>query len=179
MNFQPMCRFGGYMLKDSTGLAQTIQTYARTKQPHRVSTMHPSREPSCYHRNLVSWTAMITRFSQNLGFSETLKTFSQMRELPCKDALSWTSLIDGYAKSGDSEAALLTYKRMIVDGIVIDQHVLCTALNACPALKDCKFGKCLHSTVLKLGLQTEVSVGNALTDMYVKNKKRCAEIISL
>ncbi|KAM2880992.1 hypothetical protein COP2_014121 [Malus domestica] len=144
-----MCRFGGYMLKDSTGLAQTIQTYARTKQPHRVSTMHPSREPSCYH------------------------------ELPCKDALSWTSLIDGYAKSGDSEAALLTYKRMIVDGIVIDQHVLCTALNACPALKDCKFGKCLHSTVLKLGLQTEVSVGNALTDMYVKNKKRCAEIISL
>ncbi|KAM1396042.1 hypothetical protein ACFX2I_013784 [Malus domestica] len=49
MNFQPVCRFGGYMLKDSTGLAQTIQTYARTKQPHRVSTMHPSREPSCYH----------------------------------------------------------------------------------------------------------------------------------
>ncbi|KAB2631751.1 pentatricopeptide repeat-containing protein [Pyrus ussuriensis x Pyrus communis] len=266
MNFQQACRFGGYMFKDSTSLAQTIQTYARTKQLHRGKELHAqllrNEYPLCIflanhllnmyskcgevdyalklfdtmrQRNLVSWTAMITGFSQNLRFSETLETFSQMRvagekptqfafasviracvflgsieigrmmhsltlklglacelfvgsnladmywkcgvtvdackvfeEMPFKDAVSWTSMIDGYAKSGDSEAALLTYKKMIVDGIVIDQHVLCTALNACSALKDCKFGKCLHSTVLKLGLQTEVSVGNALTDMYAK-----------
>ncbi|CAL2273124.1 unnamed protein product [Prunus armeniaca] len=266
MNFQAVCRFGGHMLQDATTLAQTIQTYARTKQLNRGKELHAqllrTEYPPCIflanhllnmyskcgevdyalkvfdkmpQRNLVSWTAMITGFSQNRRFSETLKTFSQMRgagenptqfafasviracvflgsieigrqmhslalklglafelfvgsnladmywkfrlmadackvfeEMPCKDAVSWTSMIDGYAKNGDSEEALLTYKRMVNDGIVIDQHVLCSALNACSALKACKFGKCLHSTVLKLGLQVEVSVGNALTDMYSK-----------
>lgn len=187
-------------------------------------------------RNLVSWTAMITGFSQNLRFSETLKAFSQMRgagenptqfafasviracvllgsieigkqlhslalklglacelfvgsnladmyskcgfivdackvfeEMPFKDAVSWTSMIDGYGKSGDFEAALLTYKRMINDGIGVDKHVLSSALSACSALKACKFGKCLHSTVVKSGLEVEVPVGNALTDMYSKS----------
>ncbi|KAM5559486.1 putative pentatricopeptide repeat-containing protein [Rosa sericea] len=188
------------------------------------------------HRNLVSWTAMVTGFSQNLRFSESFKAFSQMRsagesptqfaiasviracvvlgsveigrqlhslalklglacelfvgsnladmyskcgfmveackvfeEMPSKDAVSWTSMIDGYAKSGDSEAALLSYQRMINDGIGVDKYVVSSALSACSALKACQFGKCVHSSVVKLGLEVEVAVGNALVDMYSKS----------
>ncbi|XP_062002084.1 putative pentatricopeptide repeat-containing protein At5g52630 [Rosa rugosa] len=188
------------------------------------------------HRNLVSWTAMVTGFSQNLRFSDSFKAFSQMRsagesptqfafasviracvvlgsveigrqlhslalklglacelfvgsnladmyskcgfmveackvfeEMPSKDAVSWTSMIDGYAKSGDFEAALLSYKRMINDGIGVDKYVVSSALSACSALKACQFGKCVHSTVVKLGLEVEVAVGNALVDMYSKS----------
>nr|XP_004305340.2 PREDICTED: putative pentatricopeptide repeat-containing protein At5g52630 [Fragaria vesca subsp. vesca] len=188
------------------------------------------------HRNLVSWTAMVTGFSQNARFSECFKAFSEMRragesptqfafasvikgcvvlgsvemgrqlhclalklglscelfvgsnladmyskcgvmvdscrvfeEMPCKDAVSWTSMIDGYAKSGEFEAALVSYKRMINDGIGVDKYVVSSALSACSALRDCQFGKCVHSTVVKLGLEVEVAVGNALVDMYSKS----------
>ncbi|XP_041028189.1 putative pentatricopeptide repeat-containing protein At2g01510 [Juglans microcarpa x Juglans regia] len=187
------------------------------------------------HRNMVSWTAMITGFSQNKRFTEALETFCLMRnacesptqfafssvvragaalgwiefgrqmhclslkcsfsyelfvgsnladmyskcgsmveackvfeEMPCKDEVSWTAMIDGYAKNGDFEEALLAYKRMINDGLVIDQHVLCSTLNACGALKACKFGKALHSSVVKLGLELDTAVGNALTNVYLK-----------
>ncbi|KAG6682740.1 hypothetical protein I3843_13G139900 [Carya illinoinensis] len=187
------------------------------------------------HRNMVSWTAMITGFSQNKRFAETLETFCLMRnacesptqfafssvvragaalgwiefgrqmhclslkcsfsyelfvgsnladmyskcgsmveackvfeEMPCKDEVSWTTMIDGYAKSGDFEEALLAYKRMINDGLVIDQHVLCSTLNACGALKACKFGKSLHSSVVKMGFELETAVGNALMNVYLK-----------
>lgn len=186
-------------------------------------------------RNIVSWTAMITGFSQNLRLPEALETFCQMRnagesptqfafssvvracaslgwieigrqmhclalkcgfgyelfvgsnladmyskcramveackvfeEMPCKDEVSWTTMIDGYAKNGDFERALLAYKRMINDAFVIDQHVLCSTLSACGALKACNFGKSLHSSVVKLGFELEIAVGNALTDMYAK-----------
>ncbi|XP_024190268.1 pentatricopeptide repeat-containing protein At5g13270, chloroplastic [Rosa chinensis] len=90
-------------------------------------------------------------------------------EMPSKDAVSWTSMIDGYAKSGDFEAALLSYQRMINDGIGVDKYVVSSALSACSALKACQFGKCVHSTVVKLGLEVEVAVGNALVDMYSKS----------
>jgi len=186
-------------------------------------------------RNIVSWTAMITGFSQNLRLPEALGTFCQMQnagesptqfafssvvracaslgwieigrqmhclalkcgfgyelfvgsnladmyskcgamveackvfeEMPCKDEVSWTAMIDGYAKNGDFEAALLAYKRMINDGFVIDQHVLCSTLSACGAVKSYNFGKLLHSSVLKLGFELKIAVGNALTDMYAK-----------
>ncbi|PRQ43905.1 putative tetratricopeptide-like helical domain-containing protein [Rosa chinensis] len=183
---------------------------------------------------------MVTRFSQNLRFSESFKAFSQMRsagenptqfafasvirdcvvlgsveigrqlhslalklglacemfvgsnladmyskcgfmvdackvfeEMSSKDAVSWTLMIDGYGKSGDFEAALLSYQRMIIhninDGTGVDKYVVSSALSACSALKACQFGKCVHSTVVKLGLQVEVAVGNALVDMYSKS----------
>ncbi|KAJ7980117.1 Pentatricopeptide repeat [Quillaja saponaria] len=188
------------------------------------------------HRNIVSWTAMVTAFSQNLRFTEALETFCKMRlvgefptqfafssvlracaslgfiefgkqmhclalksglgyelfvgsnladmyskcreiyyackvfeEMPCKDEVLWTSMIDGYAKNGDFEDALLAYKKMISDGVVVDEHVLCTTLSACGALKACNFGKSLHSSIVKLGFEPKTSVQNALTDMYSKS----------
>lgn len=187
-------------------------------------------------RNMVSWTAMITGFSQNLRLPEAIKAFSQMRisslnptqfafasvikacvslrlisigkqmhclalksgldwniyvgsnladmyskcgvmvdackffeEIPCKDAVLWTAMIDGYAKNGEFEESLLAFKRMIRDGIVIDPHVLSVTLNACAAMKAHKSGKCLHSSVVKLGFEAKLVVGNALLDMYSKS----------
>ncbi|KAL5545858.1 hypothetical protein UlMin_005545 [Ulmus minor] len=186
-------------------------------------------------RNVVSWTAMITGFSQNLRLSEAVKAFSQMRiagenptqfafssvikgcsslrliefgkqmhclalkvgfdldiyvgsnvadmyskcgvlvdackcfeEMPCKDEVLWTAMIDGFAKNGEFEAALLAYKKMNKDEVVIDPHVLCTTLNACAAVKAHKFGKCLHSSVVKLGFESKLVLGNALVDVYSK-----------
>ncbi|KAK9289365.1 hypothetical protein L1049_007520 [Liquidambar formosana] len=186
-------------------------------------------------RNMVSWTAMITGFSQNFKFLEAVSTFCRMRiagqsptqfafssviraaaslgsiefgkqmhclslkcgfscelfvgsnladmyskwgvmydackifeEMPHKDEVSWTAMIDGYAKNGDFEEALLAFKRMIRDEVTIDQHVLSSTLVACGGLKVCNFGKSVHSNVVKLGFELEIVVGNALTDMYSK-----------
>ena len=105
-------------------------------------------------------------YSKCRAMIEACKVFEEM---PCKDEVSWTALIDGYAKNGNFEGALLAYKRMINDGFVIDQHVLCSTLSACGALKACNFGKSLHSSVVKLGFELDIAVGNALTDMYAKS----------
>ncbi|PRQ43895.1 putative pentatricopeptide [Rosa chinensis] len=98
-----------------------------------------------------------------------VEAYKVFEEMPSKDAVSWTSMIDGYAKSGDFEATLLSYQRMINDGIGVDKYVVSSALSASSALKACQFGKRVHSTVVKFGLEVEVAVGNALVDMYSKS----------
>nr|DAD48547.1 TPA_asm: hypothetical protein HUJ06_018484 [Nelumbo nucifera] len=186
-------------------------------------------------RNLVSWTALISGFSQNGRFLEALRTFVLMRgagekptqfafssviqssaslgliefgkqlhslsvksgfcnelyvgsnladmyskcgvladacrvfdEMPCKDEVSWTAMIDGYTKNGNFEEALLSFKKMSGEGVTIDQHVFCSTLGSCGALKASKIGMSLHSSIVKLGFESEIFVGNALTDMYSK-----------
>ncbi|KAJ0088556.1 hypothetical protein Patl1_32495 [Pistacia atlantica] len=89
-------------------------------------------------------------------------------EMEYKDEVLWTAMIDGYAKNGDFEGALLAYKRMVNEGIVMDHYVFCSTLSACGALKFCNSGMCLHSVVVKVGYELHISVGNALTDMYSK-----------
>lgn len=186
-------------------------------------------------RNLVSWTAMISGFSQNSEFLKAITTFCRMwvcgespnefafssviqacsslksvqigkqihclalkvgfsyelfvgsnladmyskcglmveacmvfEEMPSKDEVSWNSMIDGYAKNGYNQEALVAFRNMLIEDVRIDQHLLCSALCACGAYKASNFGRCLHSFVIKLGFNLHVSVGNALTDMYCK-----------
>nr|DAD39383.1 TPA_asm: hypothetical protein HUJ06_013706 [Nelumbo nucifera] len=89
-------------------------------------------------------------------------------EMPCEDEVSWTAMIDGYTKNGNFEEALLSFKKMSSEGVTIAQHVFCSTLGSCGALKVSKIGMSLHSSIVKLGFESEIFVGNALTDMYSK-----------
>ncbi|CAL9146828.1 unnamed protein product [Musa hybrid cultivar] len=209
-----------------------INMYAKCGDIHHAAALFDGMT----QRNLVSWSAMISGFSQNGQALEALRTFSLMcgagvrptefafssaiqasasfgslaygrqmhcssvklgfddelfvgsnlaemyagcgsliearlvfEEMPWKDEVSWTTMIDGYAKNGNFEDALRAFKEMIDAGrITIDQHALCSALNACAGLKAYRFGQSLHSSVVKLGLESETFIVNALTDMYAK-----------
>ncbi|KAI8015561.1 Pentatricopeptide repeat-containing protein [Camellia lanceoleosa] len=57
---------------------------------------------------------------------------------------------------------------VMYEDVVIDQHLLCSTLGACGALRAFDFGKSIHSSVVKLGFELYLVVGNALTDMYSK-----------
>ncbi|KAI3995137.1 hypothetical protein MKX01_031939, partial [Papaver californicum] len=46
-------------------------------------------------------------------------------EMPFKDEVTWTSMIDGYTKNGNVDEAFCTFKSMVDEGIAIDQHVFC------------------------------------------------------
>ncbi|KAJ8431504.1 hypothetical protein Cgig2_003253 [Carnegiea gigantea] len=186
-------------------------------------------------RNFVSWTAMITAYSQNSMHVEALRTFSDMRvagespnrfafssviqaitllsdilsgrqvhclslkcglnhelfvgsnladmyskcqaihdaclvfeEMPYKDEVSWTSMIHGYAKNGNFKEALMGFKNMLLEGILIDNYVLCSVLSACGPMKAYGFGESVHSITVKAGFEEETTVGNALVYIYSK-----------
>ncbi|XP_025876508.1 putative pentatricopeptide repeat-containing protein At5g52630 [Oryza sativa Japonica Group] len=99
--------------------------------------------------------------------SEACRVFDQM---PQKDAVAWTAMIDGYAKNGSLEAAVLSFRDMKREGLVgADQHVFCSVLSASGGLKDGWLSKSIHCCVTKAGFELEVAVRNALIDMYAKS----------
>ncbi|KAF8722502.1 hypothetical protein HU200_022329 [Digitaria exilis] len=110
---------------------------------------------------------------------EACRVFDQM---PHKDAVAWTAMIDGYAKNGSLQESVLAFRDMRRLGLVgADQHIFCTALSASGGLKDGWLGRSLHCCIIKAGFELETVVRNALLDMYAKsgdleNASRVAKI---
>ncbi|XP_010467983.1 PREDICTED: pentatricopeptide repeat-containing protein At3g03580 [Camelina sativa] len=93
--------------------------------------------------------------------------------LECKDTVSWNSIINGYIQNGDLLEAMRLFKLMMMIMEEQADHVTYLMLiSVSTRLADLKFGKGLHSNVTKSGISFDLSVGNALIDMYAK----CGEV---
>ncbi|KAL6225293.1 hypothetical protein ACLB2K_004143 [Fragaria x ananassa] len=93
--------------------------------------------------------------------------------LEVKSAVTWTIVIAGYAKSGNSEAALKLFYQMRDTDVAPDKYVLSALLTACSALKFIGGGKQIHAYVLRRGTEMDVSVVNVLIDFYTK----CGQVL--
>lgn len=91
--------------------------------------------------------------------------FGMMHE---KNAVSWTTMMVGYAQAGRHEDILRNLKLMMDEDVGLDEFVFSITLKACGALHNRKTGGQVHGLILKFGLENEVYVGTPLVDFYVK-----------
>lgn len=88
--------------------------------------------------------------------------------LVTRDVVTWTALLGGYVEHGLGEIALLQYlEQMLLDGVSPNPITLTCSLNACSSRRAIDAGRQVHMEILKTGYESELSVGNALVDMYV------------
>jgi pentatricopeptide repeat protein len=85
-----------------------------------------------------------------------------------ENAVACTGLMVGYTRAARHRDALSLFAKMISQGVKLDEFVFSIVLKACAALEDVCTGRQIHSYVVKLGLECEVSVGTPLVDFYVK-----------
>jgi pentatricopeptide repeat protein len=92
-----------------------------------------------------------------------------LRELPIRDAVSWTSLIAGYVERGRGREALACFERMQSEGIAPDAVTFICILKACGITRAIGKGKQIHDEIMDRGLlRSSIILGTALVDMYVK-----------
>ncbi|XP_057450203.1 pentatricopeptide repeat-containing protein At5g13270, chloroplastic [Lotus japonicus] len=89
-------------------------------------------------------------------------------KMTTKNAVACTGLMVGYTQALRHTDALLLFAKMIKEGVKLDEFVFSIVLKACAALKDINTGRQIHSYSVKLGLESEVSVGTPLVDFYSK-----------
>lgn len=87
-------------------------------------------------------------------------------EMPDKNVVSWTSLMAGYSDIGEPMEVMSIYKRMRCEDIDCNENTLATVISACGLLEDGLLGHQIMAHVLKFGLETNVSVGNSLVNMF-------------
>ncbi|CAI0543787.1 unnamed protein product [Linum tenue] len=85
-----------------------------------------------------------------------------------RDLFTWTTMIDGYAKTNQPEMALKHFVDMQSEGVKPNEFTIASCLNACSHMATLEGGQQLHSMVVKAGHTGDIIVATAITDMYGK-----------
>eukprot|EP00250_Pteridium_aquilinum_P017429 c23625_g14_i1 orf=417-2309(+) len=89
-------------------------------------------------------------------------------ELPHRDVITWGAIIGGYASQGNSSLALECYCKMQQDGFSANEIVLLCVIRACCCSGFIRQGRLVHDGAIRTGFESDIAVGSALLDMYVK-----------
>ncbi|CAL9748152.1 unnamed protein product [Musa acuminata subsp. burmannicoides] len=91
-----------------------------------------------------------------------------LEAMPAKDVISWTAIISGLTSLGHGSEALEFLNDMLLEGVEPNPFTYSSALKACSKLEAITSGKWLHACVSKTSSLSNVFVGSALIDMYMR-----------
>ncbi|CAN6551035.1 unnamed protein product [Malus baccata var. baccata] len=120
----------------------------------------------------VSVETAIANMYVKCGWLEGARlVFDRMEE---RNAVVWTGLMVGYTEDEKPEEILELFAEMVRKSVEVDDFVFSIVLKACAGLQDLNMGRQIHGYSVKLGLDSDVSVGTPLVDFYAK----CAKLES-
>ncbi|XP_010244164.1 PREDICTED: pentatricopeptide repeat-containing protein At2g29760, chloroplastic-like [Nelumbo nucifera] len=94
-------------------------------------------------------------------------------ELPERDLISWTVVLNGYVRSGRAKEAVELFFLMREEQVMFDEVVVVAVFTACAQLRDLHLSRRLESLVRECKVGFNSYMSNALIDMYSK----CGSII--
>ncbi|PIN18893.1 hypothetical protein CDL12_08431 [Handroanthus impetiginosus] len=108
---------------------------------------------------LLSMYAKCGSVNDAMGFFE---------EMQVKDSVSYSAIISGCVQSGYAEEALQLFHKMQLVGIEPELATMMGFLPACSYLAALQHGVCGHGYSVVRGFTADISICNALIDMYCK-----------
>eukprot|EP01018_Ginkgo_biloba_P034183 Gb_33070 [translate_table: standard] len=91
--------------------------------------------------------------------------FDKMSE---RNVVSWSAMIAGYAQNGHPKEAMVLFHRMQLENVKPNRVTIVSVLPACADLAGLQEGKDIHDYAVRNGYDSDISVQNALVDMYSK-----------
>ncbi|XP_062181089.1 putative pentatricopeptide repeat-containing protein At3g47840 [Phragmites australis] len=114
-------------------------------------------------------TALADAYAKAGRLGLALKVFDEM---PCKNVVSWTTLVASLARAGRRHDALRRFAEMRASGVACDSHAYAAALMACADTGLLSRGREVHALCAKLGLDATPYVANTLATLYA----RCGDV---
>ncbi|XP_057433017.1 putative pentatricopeptide repeat-containing protein At3g23330 [Lotus japonicus] len=89
-------------------------------------------------------------------------------KMPCKDVVSWTSMIRGCVQNGELSEAMELFRRMNLEGLSVkpDLVMVSTVLPVCGMIGSLKHGREIHGYLVRNGVECDVLLSNTLLKMY-------------
>lgn len=110
-------------------------------------------------------SALVNMYSKCNDLELARKMFDM---LPEKNKVACSSLVSGYAKSGLVKEAVLLFHEMLLSELAVDSFIFSSLLGAVALSNRSGVGIQIHAHIIKMGLDTEASVGSSLATMYSK-----------
>ncbi|XP_031489461.1 pentatricopeptide repeat-containing protein At3g26782, mitochondrial-like [Nymphaea colorata] len=112
-------------------------------------------------------SALVDMYAKCGSPDEARKAFDEM---PVRNVVSWTAMINGYVQNGLAGDAVSVFKAMRAEGAVdVDSVVMVSGICACARLAEMNLVTGLHGLVVQGGFESDVSVNNTLLDGYAKS----------
>ena len=109
--------------------------------------------------------ALITFYANCKKMEDSLRVFLGKLH---RNVVIWTALVTGYGLNCKHEDALKVFREMMKVGVLPNQSSFTSALNSCCGLEALDWGTEVHTAAVKLGLESDVFVGNSLIVMYYR-----------
>ncbi|XP_074375994.1 LOW QUALITY PROTEIN: pentatricopeptide repeat-containing protein At1g74600, chloroplastic [Apium graveolens] len=116
-------------------------------------------------KHAVAGGALVNMYSKSGALHLAWNTFEMM---PAKDQVACSSLVSGLAQNGSIEDSLNLFHYMLITDLGIDSFTMSSLVGAAARLNIQGVGIQLHTHIIKLGLESDVSVGSSLVMMYSK-----------
>eukprot|EP00250_Pteridium_aquilinum_P015199 c22439_g1_i1 orf=435-2396(+) len=103
--------------------------------------------------------------AKNGALREAYKVFKQIQN---RDVVTWGALMTGYIQHGYCLAVLELFDEMRLEGIDPDRVIFLCLLKACSHIGSMVLGRLVHGELMSCRLETDLSIGNTLIDMYAR-----------
>lgn len=100
------------------------------------------------------------------GFMEDARQVFE--KMPQRDEVSWTVMMAGYIKGVNELEAIKLFSGILWTDIKPDAYIFASVLKACSSFGLIEGGEQVLGHIVKVGLESDAFVGNAIIDMYVK-----------
>lgn len=122
-------------------------------------------------KDVASWTSLVNGYVMCGDIVSAEKVFDEM---PVRNVISWTAMIVGYVRNKNVIRGLKLFQEMRTESGGGDYDrptsiTIVSVLSGCADIGALDFGGSLHGYINKIpSLVTDVSVNNALIDLYAK-----------
>ncbi|CAN6439052.1 unnamed protein product [Victoria cruziana] len=115
--------------------------------------------------NIYVGSAVVSAYARFRQVDDARDIFDGMVE---KNVVSINGLMVGYVKQGCWEEALEIFSGMRNMGFEMNTDSIVILLSACACGSEPRWGREVHAHVLRIGIQHDTAVGNAMVNMYAK-----------
>ncbi|KAL9668303.1 hypothetical protein QQ045_002683 [Rhodiola kirilowii] len=125
--------------------------------------------PELDHATML-WNTVVTMYSKLGNPKDAKKVFEKISR---KDVVSWNAVIAAHEHNGDEASALVLFRRMIREKEALQPNriTFLSIISALSAVSGLKQGREMHAHVVRLGLDSNGSVANALINLYSKCRR--------
>ncbi|RDX86470.1 Pentatricopeptide repeat-containing protein DOT4, chloroplastic, partial [Mucuna pruriens] len=127
--------------------------------------IHGHGVKACFSREVLFNNTLLDMYSKCGNLNDAIQAFEKMGQTT---VVSWTSLIAAYVREGLYDDAIRLFYEMESKGVSPDVYSMTSVLHACACSNLLDKGRDVHNYFRKNNVVLNLSVSNALMDMYAK-----------
>ncbi|XP_026434107.1 pentatricopeptide repeat-containing protein At3g09040, mitochondrial-like [Papaver somniferum] len=116
--------------------------------------------------NVYAGSSLINMYSKCHSMESARKVFDAM---DVTNTVVWNAMLGGYAQNGQSLEVKEIFSNMRNSGLEPDEFTYTKVLSAFGQWESLEMGRQFHAFIIKMNLELNLFVGNALVDMYAKS----------